>query len=115
MPERYAKRHKILALLNGESVGQVASQTLHSMQVVEAVTKMPILRPVITYDKQDIINIAKDIDSYETSIKPFNDCCSIYVPRNPVTKPMEVYAKKYENTFRLRIYDRRGLKLRDDF
>ncbi|MFA5471190.1 MAG: tRNA uracil 4-sulfurtransferase ThiI [Acholeplasmataceae bacterium] len=96
--ERYAKRHKILALLNGESVGQVASQTLHSMQVVEAVTKMPILRPLITYDKQDIINIAKDIDSYETSIKPFNDCCSIYVPRNPVTKPMEVYAKKYENT-----------------
>ncbi len=97
--ERYAKRNKFLALLNGESVGQVASQTLNGMQVVEAVTKMPILRPLITYDKQDIINIAKQIYSYELSIKPFNDCCSIYVPRNPVTKPMEVYAKKYENTF----------------
>jgi tRNA uracil 4-sulfurtransferase len=97
--ERYAKRNKILALLNGESVGQVASQTLNSMLVVEAVTKMPVLRPLITYDKQEIINIAKSIDSYETSIKPFNDCCSIYVPRNPVTKPMEIYAKKYEQSF----------------
>ncbi len=97
--EKYARRHKILALLNGESVGQVASQTLNSMQVVEAVTKMPVLRPLITYDKQDIIYLAKDIGSFDISIKPFNDCCSIYVPRNPVTKPMEVYAKKYENTF----------------
>ena len=97
--EKYGHKNKILALLNGESVGQVASQTLHSMGVVEAVTKMPVLRPLITYDKQDIINISKMIETYQISIKPFNDCCSIYVPRNPVTKPWEVYAKKYEQTF----------------
>ena len=97
--EKYAYKHKVLALLNGESVGQVASQTLSSMQVVEGVTKMPVLRPLITYDKQDIINIAKTIDSYEISIRPFNDCCSIYVPKNPVTKPMDLYARKYEKTF----------------
>jgi thiamine biosynthesis protein ThiI len=97
--EKYARKNKILALLNGESVGQVASQTLNSMGVVEAVTKMPILRPLITYDKQEIVDISKTIETYDISIKPFNDCCSIYVPRNPVTKPMEVYAKKYENTF----------------
>jgi thiamine biosynthesis protein ThiI len=97
--ERYGHKNKILALLNGESVGQVASQTLHSMGVVEAVTKMPVLRPLITYDKQDIIDISKMIETYSISIKPFNDCCSIYVPRNPVTKPWEIYAKKYEQTF----------------
>ena len=97
--EKLAIRHKDLCLINGESVGQVASQTLQSMQVVESVTKIPILRPLITYDKIDIIKIAKSIETYETSIQPFNDCCSIYVPKNPVTKPMEVYAKKYESTF----------------
>jgi len=95
--EKFARRHKLLCLINGESVGQVASQTLQSMSVVEAVTKIPILRPLITYDKNDIIEISKMIGAYEISIQPFNDCCSIYVPKAPVTKPMEVYAKKYEN------------------
>jgi thiamine biosynthesis protein ThiI len=97
--EKFSTRHKLLCLINGESVGQVASQTLPSMQVVEGVTKIPILRPLITYDKLEIIKIAERIGSYPISIKPFNDCCSIYVPKNPVTKPMEVYAKKYESTF----------------
>lgn len=94
--EGFTKRKKILCLINGESVGQVASQTLQSMAVVEAVTKMPILRPVVTYDKQEIIDISKSIDTYEISIRPFNDCCSIYVPKSPATKPMEIYALKYE-------------------
>lgn len=97
--EKFAIRNKHLCLINGESVGQVASQTLPSMQVVEAVTKLPILRPLITYDKLDIIKISEHIGSYPISIQPFNDCCSIYVPKSPVTKPMEVYAKKYEATF----------------
>jgi thiamine biosynthesis protein ThiI len=97
--EKFSTRHKLLCLINGESVGQVASQTLPSMQVVEGVTKLPILRPLITYDKLEIIKIAERIGSYPISIKPFNDCCSIYVPKSPVTKPMEVYAKKYESTF----------------
>ncbi|MFH0766992.1 MAG: tRNA uracil 4-sulfurtransferase ThiI [Bacillota bacterium] len=94
--ERFTKRNKLLCIINGESVGQVASQTLSSMQVVEAVTKIPILRPLITYDKNDIVDISKKIKTYEISIQPFNDCCSIYVPKSPVTKPMEIYALKYE-------------------
>ncbi len=99
LAERLAKKQKVLCLINGESVGQVASQTLNSMQVVESVTRIPILRPLITYDKIDIIDLANQIGSYDISTRPFNDCCSIYVPKSPVTKPMEVYASKYENTF----------------
>ena len=102
--EIYAKQNDILVLLNGESVGQVASQTLESMSVVEAVTKMPILRPLITYDKNDIITIAKHIDTFDISIRPFNDCCSIYVPRNPVIKPKEHLAINYENKFDYQAY-----------
>ena len=97
--ERFTKKKKILCLINGESVGQVASQTLNSIAVVESVTSMPILRPLITYDKIDIIKLSQKIDTYDISIKPFNDCCSIYVPKNPVTKPMQVYADKYEQSF----------------
>lgn len=97
--ERFTYKKDIHALINGESVGQVASQTLQSLKVVEGVTKIPILRPLITYDKLDIIRISKTIKTYDISIRPFNDCCSIYVPKQPVTKPMEVYAAKYENTF----------------
>ncbi len=96
--ERFAKRNKLLCLINGESVGQVASQTLQSMQVVEGITRIPILRPLITYDKNDIIDIAIKIKTFDISVQPFNDCCSIYVPKSPVTKPMEIYASKYENT-----------------
>jgi len=97
--EGFTKRKKILCLINGESIGQVASQTLNSMAVVEAVTKMPIIRPMVTFDKQEIIEIAKKIETYDISIRPFNDCCSIYVPRRPATKPMEIYAQKYEREF----------------
>ncbi|MDR4969335.1 MAG: tRNA uracil 4-sulfurtransferase ThiI, partial [Acholeplasmataceae bacterium] len=96
LAESYANRNKIICLINGESIGQVASQTLQGMKAVEAVTKTPILRPVITYDKQEIVNIAKDIETFDVSIRPFNDCCSIYVPKNPATKPRESYALKYE-------------------
>ncbi len=96
LAEQYANQKELLCLLNGESVGQVASQTLNSIQVVEAVTKIPILRPLITYDKNDIVKIAKKIKTFETSIQPFNDCCSIYVPKSPVTKPKEIYTIKYE-------------------
>jgi thiamine biosynthesis protein ThiI len=94
--ERFTHKKNILCLINGESVGQVASQTLQSMKVVEAVTKIPVLRPLITYDKLDIIKYAKEIGTYDISIRPFNDCCSVYLPKQPVTKPMEIYAKKYE-------------------
>lgn len=97
--EKFTRKKKILCLINGESIGQVASQTLQSMQVIESVTSMPILRPLITYDKIDIIKLSHKIDTYDISIKPYNDCCSIYLPKNPVTKPMNVYADKYEQAF----------------
>lgn len=95
----YARKNKLLAIFNGESVGQVASQTLQGMRVSGSVTNLPVIRPLVTYDKQEIINIAKNIGSFDISIRPFNDCCSIYVPKSPATKPMNIYARKYESTF----------------
>lgn len=92
----YARENNILALLNGESVGQVASQTLESLYVLDNVVDLPILRPLLTIDKQEIINIAKKIDTYNISIKPFNDCCSIYVPKAPTTRPRVEKAEQYE-------------------
>jgi len=97
--ENFTHRKQIHCLINGESIGQVASQTLPSMKVVEAVTEIPILRPLITYDKLEIIKLSKKIEAYDISIRPYNDCCSIYIPKQPVTKPMEVYARKYESLF----------------
>lgn len=94
--ETYANRHDIKCLINGESVGQVASQTLSSMQVVENVTNLPIIRPVVTYDKSDIIKLAYQLDTFDISTRPFNDCCSIYVPRKPVTKPTIAFSEKEE-------------------
>lgn len=96
--EQYAKAHKIPILINGESIGQVASQTLNSILVVEDVTRLPIIRPLATYDKQDIIKISRVIDTYDISIKPFQDCCSIYVPRNPVINPT-VKKSEHEESF----------------
>ncbi len=83
-----AKNKKCLALVNGESVGQVASQTLTSMKVINEVTNYPILRPLCSFDKNEIINIAKKIDTYETSILPYEDCCTIFVPKHPVINPL---------------------------
>ena len=84
---RIAKEKEILCLINGESVGQVASQTLDSMFVINNVTNIPVLRPLVTYDKNDIIKISRNIDCFDISIKPFEDCCTVYVPKNPVIKP----------------------------
>lgn len=85
--ERVAKKNKCLAIVNGESVGQVASQTLSSMVAVNDVTNYPILRPLCSFDKLDIIEIAKKIDTYETSILPYEDCCTVFVPKHPVINP----------------------------
>ncbi|MCR5112363.1 MAG: tRNA 4-thiouridine(8) synthase ThiI [Acholeplasmatales bacterium] len=94
-----AKRKKCLAIINGESVGQVASQTLGSMNTINSVTNYPILRPLCTYDKIDIINISKKIDCYDLSIKPFEDCCTVYVPKAPATAPKIDKAEQYEKLF----------------
>ena len=94
-----AKRRNCLCLINGESVGQVASQTLRSMNTINSVTNYPILRPLCTYDKLDIINISKYIDCYDLSIKPFEDCCTVYVPKAPATAPKIDKAEQYEKAF----------------
>jgi len=89
------KKYKIL--INGESIGQVASQTLTSMSVINSVTNYPIIRPVACLDKLEIIDIAKKIGTYETSILPFEDCCTIFVPKHPVINPVLNKCIEYEN------------------
>lgn len=95
--ERKAEQIGTLALITGESIGQVASQTLESFHTIENVTKIPILRPLLTYDKQDIVNLAHELDFYNISIRPFEDCCAIYLPQNPTTKPKIDKAIEYES------------------
>lgn len=95
--EKYAKKINAKVIINGESIGQVASQTLESMVCINSVTNMPVIRPVATYDKLEIIEIAKKINTYETSILPFEDCCTIFVPKHPVIKPEIEKAIEYEN------------------
>ncbi len=95
--ERIANKNNCKAIINGESIGQVASQTLTSMSVINETIKMPVIRPVACLDKIDIIDIAKKIDTYETSILPFEDCCTIFVPDHPVINPNVEDAITYEN------------------
>lgn len=91
-----ANQTQCLAIANGESLGQVASQTLHSMEAITKMDSLPILRPLITYDKIEIIDLAKKIDTYETSILPFEDCCTVFNPKNPVTRPKTDKIEAYE-------------------
>lgn len=88
-----------LAIITGESLGQVASQTLESMYTINEVTNTPILRPLITMDKTDIIKIAHDIDTHDISIRPYEDCCTIFVPASPKTKPRREKINYYESFF----------------
>ena len=85
--EKMAKKEKGLVIVNGESIGQVASQTLSSMSVINEVTNMPVIRPVACLDKLEIIDIAKKIDTYDISILPYEDCCTVFVPKHPVINP----------------------------
>ena len=87
---------RALAIANGESVGQVASQTLDSMMAINDVTNTPIIRPVATMDKLDIIKVAEEIDTFELSIQPFEDCCTVFAPPSPKTKPKLEKARQYE-------------------
>ncbi|NRD76123.1 tRNA 4-thiouridine(8) synthase ThiI [Bacillus sp. BRMEA1] len=88
-----------LAIVTGESLGQVASQTLESMYAINEVTNTPILRPLISMDKTDIIKIAEQIDTFEISNRPFEDCCTIFVPASPKTKPKREKVNQYESYF----------------
>ncbi len=76
-----------MALITGESIGQVASQTVQSLAVTNEVCTMPVFRPLIGFDKQEIVDVSLRINTYETSIQPFEDCCTIFVAKHPVTKP----------------------------
>lgn len=85
--EHFAKENHCLGLITGESIGQVASQTMQSLAATNDVCTLPVYRPLIGFDKQEIIEISEKIDTYETSIQPFEDCCTIFVAKHPVTKP----------------------------
>ena len=97
--ERMTKRRKCLAIVNGESIGQVASQTLTSMKVINSVTNYPVIRPVACLDKLEIIDIAKKIDTYDISILPYEDCCTVFVPKHPVINPKEKLCIEMEERF----------------
>ncbi|MDD3453209.1 MAG: tRNA 4-thiouridine(8) synthase ThiI [Bacilli bacterium] len=96
---KIAVKHKCKVIVNGESIGQVASQTLTSMSVINEVTNMPIIRPVACLDKLEIIDIANIIGTYETSILPYEDCCTIFLPKHPVINPELKKCIEYENKF----------------
>lgn len=95
----YCKRNNFKIIVNGESIGQVASQTLDSMIVINNVTSLPVIRPVACLDKLEIIDIAKKINTYETSILPYEDCCTIFLPKHPVINPSLEKCLIYENSF----------------
>ena len=97
--EKVLKERNCYVLINGESVGQVASQTLTSMQVINNVTNLPVIRPVACLDKLEIIDISKKIGTYDTSILPYEDCCTIFLPKHPVINPSLEKAIKYESSF----------------
>ena len=93
---KISEKYEYQALITGESLGQVASQTIESMSVINESSKYPILRPLIAMDKKDIIEISEKIGSYEKAIEPYDDCCSIFAPDSPVTKPKLKYIEKSE-------------------
>ena len=97
--ERLARKRNCKIIVNGESIGQVASQTLTSMSVINEVTNMPVIRPLACMDKLEIIRMSEKIGTYETSILPFEDCCTIFVPKHPVIHPDLKKAREMEKTF----------------
>ena len=97
--ESLAKKHNCKIIVNGESIGQVASQTLSSMSVINNVVNIPVIRPVACMDKLEIIDIAKKINTYETSILPYEDCCTIFLPKHPVINPSLEKCLMYESRF----------------
>lgn len=94
--ERIADQQKAFAITTGESLGQVASQTLHSMHTINEVTNMPVIRPLVTMDKLEVIDIAQKIGTFDLSILPYEDCCTIFLPPETSTKPLRDKAHKYE-------------------
>ncbi len=101
--ERIAKETECLGLITGESIGQVASQTMHSLAATNEVCTMPVYRPLIGFDKMEIVDISEKINTYETSIQPFEDCCTIFVAKHPVTKPNLNIIRRHEENLQEKI------------
>lgn len=97
--EQVCENEDILSMTTGESLGQVASQTMESMNVINEVTNYPIIRPLVTMDKQEIIQISKDINTYDISIRPYEDCCTIFNPKSPKTRPKRDRTNAIESTY----------------
>ncbi|MFD1362269.1 tRNA uracil 4-sulfurtransferase ThiI [Lentibacillus salinarum] len=95
--EQVCRKESILSITTGESLGQVASQTMESMNAINEVTNYPILRPLVAMDKDDIIRISKQIDTYAISIRPYEDCCTIFVPKSPKTRPTREKVNEFES------------------
>ena len=94
--EKLAYEKNCGAIVTGESLGQVASQTMESIMVTNSVVSLPVFRPLIGFDKSEIIEISRKIDAFETSILPYEDCCTVFLPKNPVIKPKLNYALELE-------------------
>ncbi|MCI9315054.1 MAG: tRNA 4-thiouridine(8) synthase ThiI [Lachnospiraceae bacterium] len=101
--EHIARETECLGLITGESIGQVASQTMHSLMATNEVCEMPVYRPLIGFDKMEIVDISERIDTYETSIQPYEDCCTIFVAKHPVTKPNLNIIRKHEHNLEEKI------------
>ena len=102
--ERVALSNNIASIITGENLGQVASQTVESMTVTnDVVEKLPIFRPLIAFDKEDITNISVDIGTYETSILPYEDCCTVFLPKHPVIKPKLEKCLKEESKLNIEV------------
>ncbi len=119
--EKIMEKEGLLCLINGESVGQVASQTLTSMKVINNVTNVPVIRPVACLDKLEIIGISRKIGTYETSILPYEDCCTIFLPKHPVINPdidkTIAYEKSfdYERLIEIAVNTRERIKIKKDY
>ncbi len=99
--ERIAEKRNALALVTGENIGQVASQTIESIYAINRVIHTPVLRPLITMDKEEIMNIARNINTYDISIRPYEDCCTVFLPKEPKTKPKLEACEKAEELLRV--------------
>ena len=99
--EKLAKQHKSSGLITGESVGQVASQTLAALDVTNSVVDMPVLRPLIGMDKEEIIEKSRTIGTFETSILPYEDCCTVFTPKHPTTNPKRATVIRTESVLNI--------------
>lgn len=112
--ERIAKDTECLGLITGESIGQVASQTMHSLAATNEVCTLPVYRPLIGFDKMEIVDVAEKINTYETSILPYEDCCTIFVAKHPVTKPNLNIIRRHEQNLEEKIEEMVEKALKED-